>query len=105
MHLALAEKEYRAALGLGFEPGPLQSELGALYSIVGKPAAAVAAFEAAERAGYLDADSAPRFARAYVELGRCPDAERVMTKVDRALGFAGPSKETRAVLSACPGQR
>src|SRR5262249_4397996 len=50
-HLALAEHEYRAAMALGFEPGPLQGELGVLYSIGGRPSEAVRAFEAAEKAG------------------------------------------------------
>lgn len=104
-HFARAEEQYRAALRLGMDPGPLQGELGLLYHLVGKPAESVSAFEAAEKAGYLDPGSAPHFASAYIALGRCPDAERVMTKVDRALGFTRPSKETRAVLSACPGPR
>src|SRR6185503_13602866 len=97
--------QYRTALRLGVDAGPLQSELGMLYGVVDKPTDAVTAFEAAEKAGYLDAGAAPHFARAYVALGRCLDAERVMTKVDRALGFARPSKETRAILLACPGER
>ena len=100
-HFARAEKNYRAALGLGFERGPLQSELATLYAIVGKPAEAVAAFEAAEAANYLDAAGAVEVARAYVALGRCADLERVATKVERTLGVDGPSRELRAILSAC----
>ena len=100
-HFARAEKDYRAALQLGFEPAPLQSELGTLYAIVGKPAEAVAAFEAAENADYLDAATAAHFARAYVALGRCADVERIATKVERAFGVDGPSRELRTIQSTC----
>ena len=100
-HFARAEQNYRSAIGLGYERGPLLSELGTLYTIVDRPAEAVAAFEAAYAADFLDAGAAPSFARAYVRLGRCADAERIMARVDRALGFREPSPETRAVLAAC----
>jgi 4-amino-4-deoxy-L-arabinose transferase-like glycosyltransferase len=100
-HFGRAENNYRSAIGLGYERGPLLSELGTLYTIVDRPAEAVAAFEAAYAADFLDAGAAPTFARAYVKLGRCADAERIMSRVDRALGFREPSGETRAVLGAC----
>jgi tetratricopeptide (TPR) repeat protein len=100
-HFARAEKEYRPALRLSSEQGPLQTELGTLYAIVGKPAEAVAAFEAAEAADYLDAAAAAHFARAYVALGRCADVERIARKVERALGVDGRSRELRAILNAC----
>jgi tetratricopeptide (TPR) repeat protein len=100
-HFARAEKDYRTALRLGFERGPVQTELATLYVIVGKPAEAVAAFEAAEAAEYLDAAAAAHFARAYVALGRCADADRLATKVERAFGVDGPSRELRAISSAC----
>ena len=87
-----------SALGLGFERGPLQSELAILYTLVGKLVEAVAAFEAAE---YLAAASV-HVARAYVALGRCADVERVSTKVERGLGVEGPARELRVILSACP---
>jgi tetratricopeptide (TPR) repeat protein len=103
-HFARAEKDYRTALKLGFEPGPLQSELATLYALVGKPAEAVAAFEAAEAAGYLDASTAPHFARAYVSLRRCADVERIVTKVARALGVDGPASELRTILSTCAAE-
>jgi len=48
---------------------------------------------------------APDYAHAYIALGRCADAERVLTKVDRARGLAGPSGETRALLDACSARR
>ena len=100
-HFARAEQDYRTALRLGHEPGPLLTELGTLYAIVGKPAEAVAAFEAAEKADYLDAAEAAHFARAYSALGRCADIERVATKVERAFGVSGLSRELREILSAC----
>jgi predicted Zn-dependent protease len=100
-HFARAEQNYRTALGLGFERGPLQSELGTLYAIAGKPAEAVAAFEAAEKADYLDPATAAHFARAYVAIGRCADVERITTKVERAFGPDGPSKELRAIQTTC----
>lgn len=104
-HFARAEKEYRTALRLGFHQGPMQSELGTLYTIAGKPAEAVTAFEAAEEAGYVDPGAVPVLARAYVELGRCADGERVLAKLDRSRGLAGPSQETRDILSACVTRR
>lgn len=100
-HFARAEKDYRTALGHGFEQGPLQTELATLYAIVGKPAEAVAAFEAAEAADYLDAAAVAHFARSYVALGRCADVERIATKVERAFGIDGRSRELRAILSGC----
>jgi 4-amino-4-deoxy-L-arabinose transferase-like glycosyltransferase len=100
-HFARAEKDYRTALSLGYEPGSLLTELGTLYAIVGKPAEAVTAFETAEKADYLDAAAAAHFARAYAALGRCADIERVATKVERAFGVSGPAKELREILSAC----
>jgi len=104
-HFTRAEKDYRTALlGLGFERGPLQSELAILHALVGKPAEAVAAFEAAEAAEYLDAAAAVHVARAYVALGRCADVERVTTKIERGLGVEGPARELRVILSACPAR-
>ena len=100
-HFTRAEKDYRTALRLGYELGPLQSELGTLYAIVDKPAEAVAAFEAAEKADYLDAATAAHFARAYVALGRCADVERIATKVERAFGVDGPAGELRAIQRTC----
>ena len=100
-HFTRAEKNYRTALALGYERGALQSELATLYGLVGKPAEAVAAFEAAEAADYLDAAVAMEVARAYVALGRCADLDRIATKVERALGGGGPSRELRAALGAC----
>ncbi|HMH48666.1 MAG TPA: hypothetical protein VK548_00425, partial [Candidatus Acidoferrum sp.] len=104
-HFARAEKDYRTALGLGFEPAPMQSELGTLYAIVGKPAEAVAAFEAAEKADYLDAATAAHFARAYVALGRCAEVDRIATKVERTFGADGPSKELRAIQTTCAARQ
>jgi hypothetical protein len=42
-----------------------------------------------------------RFARAYVDLSRCADAERVLGQLDRARGLTAPSDETRGILAAC----
>jgi tetratricopeptide (TPR) repeat protein len=103
-HFARAERNYRTALRLGFEPGPLQSELGTLYALVGKPVEAIAAFEAAEAVDYLDAATAAHFARAYVSLRRCAGVERIAIKVERALGVDGPARELRAILSTCVAQ-
>jgi tetratricopeptide (TPR) repeat protein len=100
-HFARAEGDYRTALRLGYEPGAMQSELGTLYALVGKPAEAIAAFEAAEAADYLDAAAAAHFARAYAALRRCADVERITIKVERALGVDETSRELRAILSSC----
>lgn len=105
VHFERAEKNYRTSLRLGFEPGALQSELGTLYALVGKPAEAVAAFEAAEAGAYLDASAAAHFARAYVSLGCCADAERIKTKVERALDIDGPVRELDAILRTCTAER
>jgi 4-amino-4-deoxy-L-arabinose transferase-like glycosyltransferase len=98
VHFTSAEATFRTALRLGIRPAVMNSRLGTLYAMVGKPAEAVAAFEAA---GDIDPAAARRFARAYVDLGRCADGERVLTKLDRDRGLDGPSDETRAILSAC----
>jgi len=100
-HSARAEGSFRTALARGYQVGLMQSRLGTLYSIVGKPADAVAAFEAATAAGRIDPAAARRFARAYVALGRCAEAERVLVRLDRDRGLADPSEETRATLSEC----
>ena len=42
--LRAGHKEYRTAMRLGFHQGPMQSELGTLYTIVGKPVEAVTAY-------------------------------------------------------------
>ena len=99
-HFARAEKEYRTALSLGFERGAMLTELGTLYTIVDKPAEAVAAFEAAEAVNYLDAATAAQFARAYAALGRCADIDRIVTKVEGAFGVSA-SRELREIRSAC----
>jgi Dolichyl-phosphate-mannose-protein mannosyltransferase len=101
LHLARAEANYRAAIGAGFEPGALRSELATLYTLAGKPAEAVRAFEAAEAVDYLDAAVAVQVAPAYVALGRCPDLARVTTKVEGALGVEGPARELRSILGTC----
>ncbi|HJQ85439.1 MAG TPA: hypothetical protein VKA21_15235, partial [Candidatus Binatia bacterium] len=102
-HFARTEASLQRAVRLGFQPSLSQSRLGTLYALAGKPAEAVAAYEAARAGGGIDPIATGRLARAYVDLGRCGDGERVLTKLDRDRGFDGPSDETRAILSACPG--
>jgi hypothetical protein len=85
-------------------PAPTQARtqsFGSLYAIYGRPADAVATFEAAQALGSLDAAATRRFARAYVELGRCADAEGVLGRLDRARGLTPPSEESRGILAAC----
>ena len=96
-----AEENYQAALRLGYRPAVTRSNLGSLYTIVGMPAEAVAAFEAIDSPAAMDAAARRRFARAYVAVGRCADAERVLTKLDRERGSTTPSDDTRAILSSC----
>jgi 4-amino-4-deoxy-L-arabinose transferase-like glycosyltransferase len=100
-HFTHGEASYRSVLALGRAPARTQSYLGSLYAIYGRPADAVASFEAAQSAGALDPAATRRFARAYVDLGRCADAERVLGGLDRARGLASPSDETRAMLAGC----
>jgi len=100
-HSGRAEASFRTALARGYQVSLMQSRLGTLYSIAGKPADAVAAFEAATSAGRIDPSAARRFGRAYVALGRCADGERVLTGLDRDRGVAAPSDETRAILAEC----
>jgi hypothetical protein len=100
-HFTRAEESFRTARRLGFLTGVNQSRLGTLYAIVGKPAEAVAAFESARAVNGNDAAAMRRFGRAYIDLGRCAEGERILTKLDRDRGLAGPSDETLAILSAC----
>src|SRR5207237_555698 len=81
------------ALRVGYRVAFTQTNLGSLYAIYGKPSDAVAAFEGAQAAGGVDLPAMRRFALAYADLGRCADAERVLAKLDRARGLAGPSDE------------
>ena len=104
VHATRAEASFRAALGRGYQVGLMQSRLGTLYSIVGRPSDAVAAFEAATTAGAVDPAAARRFARAYVDLGRCADGERILVRLDRDRGLATPSDETRTILRGCAVQ-
>ncbi len=100
-HFARAEQSYRTALGLDQPPATAHSDLGSLYAIYGKPAEAVAEFEIAQATRLLDPAAMRRFARAYVDLSRCADAERVLGQLDRARGLTAPSDETRGILAAC----
>jgi hypothetical protein len=101
VHFARAEDGFRTALRAGRQTGVMQNRIETLYRIVGRPEDAAAAFEVARAADGVDPDAARRVARAYVALGRCPDGERLLAKVDRQRGFTGPSDETRAILAAC----
>lgn len=96
-----AEGNYQAALRLGYRPATTQSNLGSLYTIIGMPTDAIAAFEAVGTGGAMDAAARRRFARAYAAVGRCADAERVLTKLDRDRGLTAPSDETREILTSC----
>jgi tetratricopeptide (TPR) repeat protein len=100
-HFARGEASYRAVLALAPSQARTQSNLGSLYAIYGRSADAVATFEAAQALGTLDQAATRRFARAYVELGRCADAESVLGRLDRARGLTGPSEESRGILAAC----
>ena len=100
-HFARAEQSYKTALGLDQPPKTLRSDLGSLYAIYGKSAEAVAEFEIGQATTLLDAPAMRRFARAYVDLGRCADAERVLGQLDRARGLTAPSDETRGILAPC----
>jgi 4-amino-4-deoxy-L-arabinose transferase-like glycosyltransferase len=104
-HFTRAEEQYRRALALGHRVGSTQSNLGSLYVIYGKPEEAIAAFEAAQASVRLDRPAQRRLARAYVDVGRCADAEGILAQLDREQGLGTPSDETRAILSACgPGR-
>jgi 4-amino-4-deoxy-L-arabinose transferase-like glycosyltransferase len=103
-HLARAERHYRAALKIGYRPGPTQRNLGSLYAIAGKPAEAIPPLEAAAAARALDIPAARRLATAYVAVGRCADARRGLEQLDRANGLTPPSDDTRAILAPCEGQ-
>jgi tetratricopeptide (TPR) repeat protein len=100
-HLARAEASLRQATQLGYRKGMAHSTLGSLLALAGKPAEAVASFEAARALGSMDAAATQRFAQSYVALGRCADGERLLAKLDRERGFTGPSDDTRVILSAC----
>jgi tetratricopeptide (TPR) repeat protein len=100
-HFARAEEHYRTAIKLGFRQGLTQSNLGSLYEIMGKPTEAVAAFEVAQTSGNLDFGAARRLGRAYVAVGRCADAERVLARLDHQRGVATPSDDSRSILAAC----
>jgi 4-amino-4-deoxy-L-arabinose transferase-like glycosyltransferase len=100
-HFTRGESNYRSALASGPAQVRTQSNLGSLYAIYGRSADAVATFEAAQTSGELDAAATRRFARAYVDLGRCGDAERVLGRLDRARGLPGPSDESRGILAGC----
>jgi 4-amino-4-deoxy-L-arabinose transferase-like glycosyltransferase len=99
-HFARGEANYRTVLAVAPQVRT-QSNLGSLYAIYGKPADAVATFEAAQALGTLDPAATRRFGRAYVELGRCADAERLLERLDRARGMTSPSEDTRGILAAC----
>ncbi len=58
-------------------------------------------FEDAQTLGTLDPPATRRFARAYVDLGRCADAEGVLQRIDRARGLTAPSDESRAIVAGC----
>jgi tetratricopeptide (TPR) repeat protein len=103
-HLTRAERHYRAALAIGYRPGPTQRNLGSLYSIAGKQAEAVTALEAAAAANALDVAAARRLATAYVAVGRCTDARRGLERLDRANGVPPPSDEARLILAPCEGR-
>ncbi len=103
-HFARGEASYRTVLALGAPQASTQSNLASLYQIYGRSADAVATFEAAQALGTLDAAATRRFARAYVDLGRCGDAARVLAGLDRARGLTDPSEDTRAILSTCVAQ-
>jgi 4-amino-4-deoxy-L-arabinose transferase-like glycosyltransferase len=100
-HFTRGEASYRTALSLGRAQARTQSNLGTLYAIYGRPGEAVATFEAAQALGPLDQPALRRFARAYVELGRCADAERVLERLDRSRGLTAPSDDTRGILATC----
>ena len=100
-HFARGEASYRTVLGMAPTGMNTQSNLGSLYAIYGRSADAVATFEAAQGHGTLDPPAMRRFARAYADLGRCGDAERVLARLDGARGLTGQSDETRGILAGC----
>jgi tetratricopeptide (TPR) repeat protein len=103
-HVARAERAYRDALRRGYRQGMTQRNLATLYSIADRPAGAVLAFEAAAAAGMLDAASYRRFGAAYVALGRCADARRVLKQFDQLRGLPDLSDEWQTILEPCEGR-
>ncbi|HWP65041.1 MAG TPA: hypothetical protein VNO26_03900, partial [Candidatus Limnocylindria bacterium] len=103
-HIAGAEEAYRTAVRAGYRPGVMQSHLGTLYSIAGRPAEAITALEAAAAARALDAAGMRRLAVAYVSVGRCEDARQTLERLDRARGLSELTTDSRAVLAPCEGR-
>jgi 4-amino-4-deoxy-L-arabinose transferase-like glycosyltransferase len=103
-HFARAESSYRTALGLRYQPGATGAALGTLYAATGRTPQAISAFESGQAAGGIDRAAVLRLGRAYGEVGRCANAQRLLAQMDHERGYAGLSDETRAILAACQPQ-
>lgn len=103
-HFKRAESAYRSCVGIHYRPGATYAALGALYDTMEMTDQAVVALEAGLAAGGMDHPAIVRLGRDYVRLGRCKDAERVLSRSDRERGFMDYSDETKGILTECrPG--